>query len=103
MILSYRIGFPSRRHKKAAVRLGQAAFKTKKIYVRFASLNLPLHHPPHQPRKHLPRPALHELRHAVGEHQSFTFCQHFLNSRIITPIIPKRKHENRFIIVTIND
>ena len=29
---------------------------------------LPLHHPPHQPRKHLPWPILHKLRHAVGEH-----------------------------------
>ena len=29
---------------------------------------LPLHHPPHQFRKHLPRAALHKLRHAVGEH-----------------------------------
>ncbi len=87
----------------AAVRLGQAACKTKKIYERFTSLPsrtrisriptdlcdpvanhhpfnpcqsvfkkklrvpLPLHDPPHQPRKHLPRAALHKLRHAVGE------------------------------------
>ena len=72
-------------------------------------INFPLNslpsilHPPHQPRKHLPWAALHKRRHAGGEHQSFTFCQHFLNSGIITPIIPKRKHENRFVILTIND
>ena len=89
----------------AALRLGQAACKTKKIYERFASLpsrtrisRIPTdlcdpvaNHPPfnpcqsvfkktnppcsstpssssHQPRKHLPRAALHKLRHAVGEH-----------------------------------
>ena len=29
---------------------------------------LPLHHPPHQPRQHLPRAAFYKLRHAIGEH-----------------------------------